>query len=344
MKRKSIIYVSFLDFFVNIAAAFSYFKDFCMYFFCLGEADAATINATIFIIAFLILIICIIWLYIDKKLSKAGTREIPCTISAYKIFKIDNMSNKILRNIHCKMYHEIVKFKKTISKAREEKIKSEQNDHLEYKDFNDDFTDILDKFHSILNDVFKLDLSINVYISTEEKDNKILTRWIFIQNEEERDLGEQRDKERNYIFHDSNNKDLEGYAISSKNHFIQKHNGDYWANSVFDYLMTSNKSSFMSNDLRLDEKEGRFYTTNEYYTAKNRYNSLAAFAIIPPSKYNNISQVTKGILTFDTTKTNVFSERECTMLMGLMAHYLFEILEFIKNPDYAEKISTGTVK
>lgn len=344
MKRYPVTITNRLSFLADIVTITPYFKDFLSKSFGIEAVDAATINRTVFIFALIIFVTTLIWLYIDKKLSQAGTRKIACTLSAYKTYKIYNKSNKLLRNVHCKMYHEIVEFKQIIRKAREEKIKNEQNGHLEYKAFNNDVTKILDKFHSILKDIFKLDLSINLYIISKENGDNILTRWIFLRNEEEEALGEQREKERQYIIRNSDKKDLEGYASSAAYYSQQNHNGDYWTNSIFDYLMTSNHTYFMSNDLRLDEEKGRFYTTNEYYKDENKYNSLAAFAIIPPSNGYNVSQVTKGILTFDTTETKVFSEKECTMLMGLMAHYIFEILEFIKKTDYAEKTSTNTSK
>ena len=42
----------------------------------------------------------------------------------------------------------------------------------------------------------------------------------------------------------------------------------------------------------------------------------------------------KGLLTFDCHKTNRFSEEECSLMMGLMAHFVYEILESLKFVNY----------
>lgn len=54
---------------------------------------------------------------------------------------------------------------------------------------------------------------------------------------------------------------------------------------------------------------------------------MAVFAIIPPNNVNNPANAIKGLLTFDSRNTRLFSEEECTMLMGLMAHQLYELLD-----------------
>ena len=110
--------------------------------------------------------------------------------------------------------------------------------------------------------------------------------------------------------------------MNAHNHRNLHPNEIYQKNSIFDYVLSTNNCSWISNDLRLDEKKGLFFSSSRYY--KRKYKSLAVFGIIPPS--NGRRNAIKGVLTFDSFNTRIFSEEECTMLMGLFAHHLYEIL------------------
>ena len=94
MKRYPVTITNRLSFLADIVTITPYFKDFLSKSFGIEAVDAATINRTVFIFALIIFVTTLIWLYIDKKLSQAGTRKIACTLSAYKTYKIYNKSNK----------------------------------------------------------------------------------------------------------------------------------------------------------------------------------------------------------------------------------------------------------
>ena len=84
----------------------------------------------------------------------------------------------------------------------------------------------------------------------------------------------------------------------------------------------------MSNDLTIDKSRNAFYSSSP--NCNNYYKALAAFAIKPPQCDGVEDSTIKGIVTFDSPKTGVFSENECSLIMGLMAHILYDVLDNLK--------------
>lgn len=295
--------------------------------------------------------------YMNKKLKDFGTHKIACSPNAYWKYKIRNKNRTLLKNVHQDLYHAVFELKQKIRKTREEKralskstkvnkrdagddSKSKSPDesiHLDYKDFNEGITELLFKFRTIFKDAFNLDLYLTLYIATvTDKKETILKFWLFSPSDEESANGIDLRKQEEYIITNNETKSLKAYATGAENTYNQKKNSGFDTNSIFDYLMTTNHSSWMSNDLVKDEKDQIFYTSSENYKENHKYNSFAVFAIVPPSNGGQYRDRVKGVLQFDSIDKKVFSEKECRMLMGLMAHYLNEVLRAIEIPGYDE--------
>ena len=136
----------------------------------------------------LVIIIAIIYFivrfsfYMNKKLKDFGTHKIPCSPNAYWKYKIRNKNRTLLKNVHQDLYHTVFELKQKIRKTREEKralskstkvnkgdvaddSKSKFPDesiHLDYKDFNEEITELLFKFRTIFKDAFNLDLYLTL--------------------------------------------------------------------------------------------------------------------------------------------------------------------------------------
>lgn len=208
---------------------------------------------------------------------------------------------------------------------KQQRNENQRNNPLPINEIKPQIKSLLESFYKTLYDGFRLDLSISFYLSETENDNAVLTRCLFIQSQKEQSRGQIRQMNYKYIIQPSAQQSLEGFASNAENYIRQHPNSNYTKNSIFDYVLTTNNPSWMSNDLRIDEANNKFYTSSQYY--RQRYNSMAVFAIIPPNNANNPANAIKGLLTFDSRNTRLFSEEECTMLMGMMAHQLYELLD-----------------
>ena len=82
----------------------------------------------------------------------------------------------------------------------------------------------------------------------------------------------------------------------------------------------------MSNNLKFDLKQNKFRCSNDKWSTF--YNSIAIFTIAPPTdnRPEEESQSIIGLLIFDSLKSNAFTTRKCKLMMGLMAHILYELL------------------
>ena len=285
------------------------------------------------IVAFLNTIILIIGLgllayaasLLRKARKSAGTHGIPCSWYYFWYFKRANRNDKIFRYLHCDIYHKMSSLIFNIRKTKIERKNAGKSTHLTVSDFRDGVEDLLQGFHNIFKDCFHLDLTINIYISSTDGNDTIVKRGIFHKSDKETLGGIERDRNYMYIIHDCDAKvkNLESYYNSAKTYRDKNTPLGHHINCIYDYLMTSEKSSWMSNNL---EHETFFLSTSDYYK-EEYYKSLAVFAIIPPTKVRGVREKARGLLTFDSPKTEVFSEAECTMLMGLMAHLIFDVLQ-----------------
>lgn len=263
-----------------------------------------------------------------KARKDAGTHDIPCSWYYYWYFKRANRNDKLFRNLHCDIYHRMSGLLYKIRKTKIERKNAGKSTHLTVSDFREGVEELLQCFQNIFNDCFHLDLTINIYLASTDDNETIVKRGIFKKSVKETLRNQERDRNYKYIIHDCDAKvkNLESYYNSAKTQSDNNRNPDHHINSIFDYLMTSEKSSWMSNNL---EYESFFLSTSDYYK-EHYYKSLAVFAIIPPTVVRGVREKARGLLTFDSPKTEVFSEAECTMLMGLMAHLIFDVLQEIE--------------
>lgn len=312
---------------VDIITLIVDFKDLLVYWLGINVDMAASIKICIIVFFTLLSIACAFYLYflIKQELKDAGTHEIPVAIVPYWRYKKQFKMLPLLRIMHCDLYHKLLRSENEISRKKRQRPQEQRNNPLSVNDAIPELTQLLDCFHTILYDIFKLDLSISFYLSELEDGNTVLTRCLFLQSRKEQNRGHNRTLNYKYFIESCNRPDLSDYA-SNADHYIRNNpNSQYKKNSIFDYVLTTNNPSWISNDLEADEKDSKFRTSSGYY--KERYKSLAVFAIIPPGAANSPQNAIKGLLTFDSHKTKVFCEEECTMLMGLMAHLLHELLE-----------------
>lgn len=324
MKRKLAIILGVISLIADIITMTSALKWILTNWLGVEDKNATSINTITFIIATICLLSTLLYAcyYIYEKFKNAGTHEIACAAIPYIRYKVRNKNNTLLRSLHCDLYHSVIDINRHIGRIRQQRGGIQQNAPITLNEMETQMQTLLRSFHSVLYDTFHLDLSINVYLTGMEGENTILTRSLFLKSKKEQNRGEQRQMDYKYIIHNCNSQDLKDYTLNAHNYHNLHPNDTYQKNSVFDYVLSTNNCSWISNDLRIDERNGIFFSSSRYY--KRKYKSLAVFAIIPPS--NGRRNAIKGILTFDTFNTRIFSEEECTMLMGLLAHHLYDIL------------------
>lgn len=327
MKKSYVIKLGIIGFVADIITLTSAFKWVLTNWLGISQEVATSINTWVLIGGALLLLIALLYLYnlTKGKLVEAGTHEIACAIIPFCRFKIQNRMNTVLRLLHCNLYHTLHDSKKTIQVQKQHRNENQRNNPLTLNDIKPQIVNLLRSFYDTLYNTFRLDLSISFYLSETEDNNTVLTRCLFIQSLKEQNRGQNRQMNYKYIIQPSAQQSLEDFAFNANNFIRQHPDSIYLKNSIFDYVLTTNNPSWISNDLRIDEANGRFYTSSRYY--KQRYKSMAIFAIIPPNNINNPANAIKGLLTFDSHNTRLFSEEECTMLMGLMAHQLYELLD-----------------
>lgn len=284
---------------------------------------AAYLNSIVLILGVALLVYAAFLLRKSRK--DAGTHGIPCSWYYFWYFKRANRNDKLFRHLHCEIYHKISGLIYKIRKTKIDRKNAGKTTHLTISDVREGVEGLLQSFHNIFNDCFHLDLTINIYISSTDGNDTIVKRGIFHKSDKETLGNIERDRNYVYIIHDSDArvKNLESYYNRAKTYSDENKNTKHHINCIYDYLMTSEKSSWMSNNL---DNEEFFFSTSDYYK-EDYYKSLAVFSIIPPTTVRGTREKARGLLTFDSPKTEVFSEAECTMLMGLMAHLIFDVLQ-----------------
>lgn len=327
MKKTFIILLGVLSFIADIITLTPILKWALVNNCGLDIEKAAIINNVTFIVATLALLgsFHLFFKFLKSRLENAGTHNIACALIPYVRYRIINKTNLILRSLHCVLYHTFINSKNTVLALKRQRNQNQQHTPLTINDIKPQIRELLDGFYRVLYENFRLDLSINFYLSETENGNTVLTRCLFCQSLKEQNQGEMRQMNYKYLVHNNEVQSLENYASDAANFVRQHPNTPYKKNSIFDYVLTTNNASWMSNDLRIDEQNGSFFSSSNYY--RHRYKSMAVFAIIPPNNGNNPNNAIKGLLTFDSRNTRKFSEKECTMLMGLMAHQLYELLD-----------------
>lgn len=255
------------------------------------------------------------------KLCSAGTRGIPCTLDQYRLFKFENRTEDIQNAIHRDLYHCVYAIKMKLEKLRN----SKSVNVITLRDIPD-MNLLLQYFHSTLYKIYNIDASISIYSISETSDNcLILTREMFLRSKDEEKMANRRILKNKYLIANDPQQSIQELTRRAKIYCDNHGKSMFHKNSVFDFILSNPYSSWLSNNLEVDSENNNFFTSSENY--KVFYNSLAAFAILPPENIENRDSVIKGILTFDTKKTGMYLEKECITIMGLMAHLVNEIIE-----------------
>lgn len=259
---------------------------------------------------------------INTQLSRIGTHGIPCSAYQYWAFRIKNNTCFLLNSFHRNLYHCAYGIKNNITERR-----NTAPTHLHtLVDFTPDMTHLLQAFHSILYTAFHIDASISIYRISETSDERLLlTREIFLMSKTEESKVNMRQQNHKYIIAREPENSISELTAKAKRYSTHHGNAMFQKNSAFDFILSNPQNSWLSNDLSIDGDNGNFFTSSPNY--KEFYNALAAFAILPPECNRNRDASIKGILTFDSERTNLFVEKECIAIMGIMAHIVNEIIE-----------------
>lgn len=305
----------------------SVIKDFDVIFASLSTYFAYLFNCTwLFGIFIGILVLIVVYAILRRKMEKAGIRENRCELIPYLRFKVQNKKGKIESLMHKDLYHSLYKSKNIL---RQSII---NNPEIEVESCDSQFGILLNSFHSFLYNVYKLDLTISVFKQYTDNDKIVLKRIFFCKSIAEKNMAKIRDPKKEtvapYFIKNINdkNKELDALPIDdivkqAKNYSTETGRKIYKKNSAFDYVLSSNEQIWLSNNLNNDD----FFSSSENYN--EYYNSLVAVAIRHPIIENLDRKPIKGVLAFDSRKTNIFSKEECQHIMALMAHLLYELFE-----------------
>lgn len=268
----------------------------------------------VFVLTLLFSVAYTIYLIVKLKCQNCGTHKIPCSIYAYYRAKIRNKTKTAIYAMHM-IYHCMYEEKQKIHNADIDNdidsIKSNVNRFLENAGW-------------ALRIILGIEINISVKLASQHSGNDILETYTYVIGKMN---ANKRHKFNKYILDVNLNKryvDLHSCCLASRQYALEKGNSEYATNSVFNYLLLKGGGYWLSNDLDLDEKNEMFYSSSDY---RKCYCSLGIFAIKAPKLSEDVGLLhSKGFLTFDSEKPNLFVENECQQLMGFIAHCLFEIL------------------
>lgn len=246
---------------------------------------------------------------------KCGTHNIPCSIMAYFHAKCQNRTQTSIKMMQG-LYKKMVQSRQIIKK-----------DKQRYSNINSR-KEIIEDFLVASRETLKKSLFVNVRISLktfcQKGNNNILQTYTYvIENLDDN----KRTKKIDYILSlrgTDTYQDLRTWHNASKSYSEEHGRTPFASNSIFNYLVATGKLYWLSNDLDEDEKNGIFHTSSEY---RNLYNSLGVFLIKSPVEVEIPKSGIKGVLTFDSSRTNIFVERECQLLMGFITYCVYELLE-----------------
>ena len=260
-------------------------------------------------------------IYVTKPYRKQiGTHGIECKLIRMFRYKFGIKKGKVIRIIHKKLYHESYIIKTKIRKDRS----------ISYDTCKHNVADYIKTVNHSIRQIFGIDLNLNVKQLAYNSNNEfILTPYAHYRNDYAASSVNERSFHYKYIISTEEQPSLEAYANSSK-HYNNTHGGRlYKTNSIFNYLINGKKTFWMTNDLTIDQQNNIFYTSSDNYP--ENYKSLAIFKIIPPEK----DVLPEGFIIFDSEKCGLFSEEICAQIMGLVAHFLYEI--FFEINEYEKK-------
>ena len=278
----------------------------------------------------------LILLYTHIRQKEVGTHGIACDLIPFLRYKLLNRHHTMLSSLHRELYHRTEKVKEIILTIQKERYRNHRNQMplapLSINDIEEPMRNLMNAFHRALYQVFGIDSTISLYLISEANGETILKRSLLQRSVYEMKRNERRPTDNQYIIHRDNELGLREFATRAKRYNERNGNGQYKKNSYFDYVLSTSHNAYLSNDLKEDEQNDDFFSSSNHYL--QFYESLGVFAIVPPEREQDREAAIKGLLTFDCHKTNRFSEEECTLMMGLMAHFVYDILESLKFVNY----------
>lgn len=295
---------------------------------------AGKINSILLLLSFFLTAIFMgTWILIrciKDELNRAGTHGIPCALLPYWYCKLGNKHCTILELMHHGVYHQLSDIKIRITELKATHHANRQQ--LTLLEIEPEMNSLFSTFHSALYDIFHIDVSISMFISSEDEGHHLtLSKIFFLRSNTESKKPNQRHGNTPYQIERQHDNSIVNYANRAVEYNEENGRGLHLKNSIFDYILSTRHHQWMSNDLDKDAQDNAFFSSSP--NNGSYYKSLAAFAIMPPPSQNEDAQhnAIKGILTFDSPKKNIFSEMECSLLMGLMAHIVYEILDDLNN-------------
>lgn len=269
-----------------------------------------------FIGTFLYALFYTLLLLLRNSCIKYGTHNIPCSLMALYHAKFRNRTQTSMKMMQG-LYKEMVHARQMI-----------RNEKEKYQNINSR-KDIIDEFLEVSREALKKTLFVNVRISLktfcQKEEKSILQTYTYvIENLDDN----KRTKKIDYILSLQGTDaypDLKTWRKASKLYSDEHGRNPFASNNIFNYLVATGKYYWLSNDLGKDESDGIFHSSSEY---RSLYNSLGVFLVKSPETNDSLSDI-KGVLTFDSSKTNIFVERECQLLMGFIAFCVYELLEDI---------------
>ena len=264
---------------------------------------------------------------IKDELKRVGNHGIPCAIWPYIHYKLRNKNHTLLTLIHHGLYHECFSIKQTIKDLKAHRT---NNVPLRISDIAPQIGELLQNFHNLLYNTFHIDLSISIFTITESDQHRpILSKVAFHRSKAEAAKTGQRSAGVPYLVGYNNDQAETNYSNRAREYHTAHGNAEYLKNSVFDHILSTHDHSWISNDIVLDGVNNLYFSSSP--NTGRYYRSFAAFAILPPNCLANQHAAIKGIIAFDSPKTNIFSHDECSFVMGLMAHIVYDILDELKS-------------
>ena len=252
-----------------------------------------------------------------KYRKRIGTHQIPCSFYRMVQYKFNNKNNTLLYEVHKNLYHQCFSLKKKIR----------NNEFSNEKALKEAMANFLAVINGAIYKIFGIDLTINIKkIDADAEGNLILSPYIHCKGNQDVNSPFDRNFNYQYILLGGNSNDITLYTGLAVDYNTKNGNSQYKVNSIFSYLLDKDKNTcWMSNDLSIDSKNKIFYTSSDNYM--EHYNSLAVFKIIQPEN----KTIPKGIIVFDSHDPYKFSEAECKLFMGFVAHLFYEIFDEVEN-------------
>lgn len=274
----------------------------------------------------ILVVMVVLYLLVYWICYKLGVRKVRCSVTCLICYILNSFKNNSEYYIHQLLYHK----KYSLLKALKHKEVTKYEDIV--------LQNAIEEYLRLCNDIiYRLigaDCSVNVKLINSKLEDgcfEATTYKRYTSETEKKNCESPRLSEGKFIikFHEMVNWEK---SVNSVNCDIDndRNNKKYIRNSAYDYVISSNVRYWMSNNLQLDLKQNKFVCSNDNWATF--YNSIAVFTIAPPTdnKPEEECQNIIGLLIFDSLKSHAFTNRKCKLMMGLMAHMLYELFNVIE--------------